>query len=88
VIALDIAWGVVTGLAAWLPSRVLGRGRPWGALLDLLAVALAMFVYWEILDAHLPHFTSRVLAFTLAGLVVAVFGTLDQRRRSRSTPAA
>jgi peptidoglycan/LPS O-acetylase OafA/YrhL len=82
VIVLDIVWGLVTGLAAWLPSWLIGRGRRWAAALDVLAVFAALFVYWEVIDPHPPRFTSRVLAFMVAALVAVGCGYVLRRRQS------
>jgi hypothetical protein len=88
VIVLDIAWGLVTGLAGWLPSWLIGRGRRWAAACDALALFGALFVYWEVIDPHPPRFTSRVLAFTVAALVAGACGYLLRLRRSGDLASA
>jgi hypothetical protein len=85
VIAVDIVWGVVTGLAAWLPSWLVGRRRRWAPALDVLALFAALFVYWKVLDPYPPRFTSRVLAFVVATFGAAGIGYLLRHRRSSST---
>ena len=84
-VALDIAWGLLTGLAAWVPSWVLGRSRRWHGAVDLLALFIALVLYWEVIDPNPARFTDRVFAFTLAAVASAGCGyVLRQRNLNRA----
>ena len=85
-IGLDIAWGLLVGVASWLPSWLMRSNRWRATALDLIVLFAGVFVYWQVVDPSPRGHGVRVCGFSL-GLAAATTCGVRLRRRRALGPA-